>query len=151
MNEWMNDRNVEGKDICYTNVWLVTFSLSVPGLDRASSCLPQGQWLGFFGPLNTLVQSGPTRAEVWLLVWSLERVSAINHFIYSIYVSPQSLVPQMLNASVLKYLKGSFLFTQVLLILLTFTSFNSKENIKTFTCIYFPGPFITFATAKCKN
>ncbi len=100
INEWMNDRNVKGKDICYTNVWLVTFSLSLPWLDRASSCLPQGQWLGF---LARQILWSNVGLEVQLLVWSLERVSAINHFIYAIYVSPQSLVPQMLNASVLKY------------------------------------------------
>ncbi len=45
----------------------VAFPLSLPGLDRTSLVLPQGQRPGFFGPTKTLGQGGPTGAEEWLV------------------------------------------------------------------------------------
>ncbi len=42
---------------------LVAFPLSLPGPDRASSVLPRGQQPGFFGPTETLGQSGPAGAR----------------------------------------------------------------------------------------
>ncbi len=53
----------------------VAFPWSLPGLDRASSMLPRGQRIGFFGPTKTLGQSGPTGAT------HLESVSTADHFI----------------------------------------------------------------------
>ncbi len=47
----------------------VTFLLSLPGLDRVSSVLPQGQGPGFFGPTETLGHSGPAGARGVVEEW----------------------------------------------------------------------------------
>ncbi len=64
----------------------VAFPLSLPGLDRASSVLPWGQRSGFFGPMKTLGQSGPTGARGVVMNKGrvsprLESISAAHYFI----------------------------------------------------------------------
>ncbi len=69
------------------------FPLSPPGLDCASSVLPRGQRPGFFGPTNTLGQSGPTGATGVVMNKGgvsprLESVSAADDFIKLTAITP---------------------------------------------------------------
>ncbi len=71
----------------------VTFPLSLPGLDHASSVLPQGQRPGFFVPMKTLGQSGPAGARGVVINKGgdsprLESVSAADHFIKLAAITP---------------------------------------------------------------